>query len=51
MKVGWMNLTEEQIIDNVVTVINFIIELLPKQWANIRSIISKSTMGPPHRIY
>ena len=51
IKVGWMDLTVEQILDNIVTVLNFIIELLPKRWGNIRSIISKSTLGPAHRIY
>lgn len=51
IKVGWMDLTVEQILDNIVTVLNFIIELLPKRWGNIRSIISKSTMGPAHHIY
>lgn len=40
-----------KILDNVVTVIDFIIDLLPNRWGNIKLIFIKITMGPPKCIY
>ena len=57
-KVAWMGsavgietLNEEQIRQNVVKSINFLVSLLPKGWLNIKSINLKTTMGKPSSLY
>lgn len=57
-KVSWMGtavgvetLAEEDLRQNVVKAINFLVSLLPKGWLNIKSINLKATMGKPTRLY
>lgn len=49
--VAHVQLTEEQIMENVTLAINFLISLLPKNWQQIKRLYVKSTMGPSYRIY
>ncbi|EZG87269.1 60S ribosomal protein L10a [Gregarina niphandrodes] len=49
--IGNVNMTKQQIRENVSMAINFLVSLLKKNWNNIRSITIKSTMGKPQRIY
>ena len=49
--VGHAEMTEEQIRQNTVTAINFLISLLKKNWQNMKSCYIKTTMGKPQRIY
>merc|ERR1711920_140311 len=44
-------MTPDEICMNIMTAINFLVSLLKKGWQNIKSIVLKSTMGPPHKIY
>jgi large subunit ribosomal protein L10Ae len=47
-----VNLTEDQIVANVMTASNYLVTLLKKQWQSIASIRLHSTMGgPSHAIY
>uniref|UniRef100_A0A0G4F1Z2 Ribosomal protein n=1 Tax=Chromera velia CCMP2878 TaxID=1169474 RepID=A0A0G4F1Z2_9ALVE len=41
----------EQIRQNTVLSINFLVSLLKKNWNNVKSLVIKSTMGKPQRIY
>lgn len=49
--VGNEKLTPEQIEENLITSINFLISLLKKGWNNIKSLHIKTTMGSPYRLY
>ena len=49
--VGNEKLTEEQIQENIVSSINFLVSLLKKGWNNIKSLTIKTTMGKPHKLY
>jgi large subunit ribosomal protein L10Ae len=49
--VGVETLKEEEIRQNLVKTINFLISLLPKGWLNIKSLTLKTTMGKPTKIY
>merc|ERR1712159_719638 len=49
--VGNVEMTPEQILQNVVLAVNFLVSLLKKNWQNIKSLNLKSTMGKPHRIF
>eukprot|EP01067_Filipodium_phascolosomae_P007880 Filipodium_phascolosomae@DN652_c0_g1_i1.p1 len=49
--VGNVKMTEEQLRQNVVLAINFLVSLLKKNWNNIRTLHIKSSMGPPNRVY
>jgi large subunit ribosomal protein L10Ae len=43
--------TPEELRVNVILAVNKLTSLLKKNWQNIRRLVIKSTMGPPHRIY
>ena len=43
--------TPEQIHQNITLSINFLVSLLKKHWQNVRSLVIKSSMGKPHRVY
>lgn len=49
--VGHAEMTEEQIRQNTVMTINFLVSLLKKNWQNLKSCYIKTTMGKPQRIY
>jgi large subunit ribosomal protein L10Ae len=51
MAVGHVEMTEDQLARNINLSINFLVSLLKKNWQNIRSIVVKSTMGAPFRLY
>jgi len=49
--IGHVNLTEDQIFQNVNVAVNFLVSLLKKHWQNVYSVTIKSSMGKPQRIY
>eukprot|EP00172_Hildenbrandia_rubra_P003040 Plantae.Rhodophyta-Hildenbrandia_rubra.ctg4427.p1 GENE.Plantae.Rhodophyta-Hildenbrandia_rubra.ctg4427~~Plantae.Rhodophyta-Hildenbrandia_rubra.ctg4427.p1 ORF type:complete len:221 (+),score=47.54 Plantae.Rhodophyta-Hildenbrandia_rubra.ctg4427:149-811(+) len=49
--VGNVNMTEDQVVANIMLAVNFLISLLKKHWQNVKSLHIKSTMGLPKRIY
>lgn len=49
--VGNEKLTPEQIEENLISSINFLISLLKKGWNNIKSLHIKTTMGRPYKLY
>merc|ERR1712076_9349 len=48
---GNMNMTAEELEKNIVMAVNFLVSLLKKNWQNVKSLVLKTTMGPPHRIF
>lgn len=49
--VGHVSMTEDQLVHNITNSINFFVSLLKKNWQNVKSLVIKSTMGPPQRLY
>eukprot|EP00916_Digyalum_oweni_P006462 GHVL01011078.1.p1 GENE.GHVL01011078.1~~GHVL01011078.1.p1 ORF type:complete len:219 (+),score=39.95 GHVL01011078.1:207-863(+) len=49
--VGHVTMTEEQLRQNILLAVNFLVSLLKKNWNNVRTLHLKSSMGPPQRIY
>merc|ERR1712070_924225 len=49
--IGNMNMTAEELEKNIVMAVNFLVSLLKKNWQNVKSLVLKTTMGPPHRIF
>jgi len=49
--VGNVEMSEDQLAQNINMSINFLVSLLKKQWQNVRSLHIKSTMGRPIRLY
>ena len=49
--IGHLKMKHEEIEENVIIAVDFLITLLKDKWENIRSIIIKSTYGRPHRIF
>ncbi|THH11800.1 hypothetical protein EW145_g421 [Phellinidium pouzarii] len=49
--VGHIQMTEDQVLGNVMLAINFLVSLLKKNWQNVGSLHIKSTMGKPIRLY
>merc|ERR1712214_114930 len=49
--VGTVEMTDDQIVQNLNMSVNFLVSLLKKQWQNVRSLHIKSTMGKPVRLY
>lgn len=49
--VGHVDMTSDELAQNINLTINFLVSLLKKNWQNIRSLHIKSTMGPPQRLY
>merc|ERR1712053_56887 len=48
--VGNVDMTEEQLMQNVHLAMNFLVSLLKKHWQNVRSLHLKSSMGPVQRL-
>jgi len=49
--VGHVQMTDEELIQNIQLSVNFLVSLLKKNWQNIKSVTIKSTMGPPQHLY
>merc|ERR1712157_611801 len=49
--VGHVEMTEDELAQNIFLAVNFLVSLLKKNWQNVRSLHVKSTMGKPHRLY
>ena len=49
--VGNVEMTEEQLMENIRLAMNFLVSLLKKHWQNVKSLHIKSTMGKPTRLY
>ena len=49
--VGNVGMSDDQLFQNLMLSINFLVSLLKKGWQNIGSLNVKSTMGRPHRLY
>jgi large subunit ribosomal protein L10Ae len=49
--IGHEQMKEEEIRQNTVLALNFLISLLKKGWQNLKSAYIKTTMGKPQRIY
>lgn len=49
--VGHVDMTEDELAQNVFLAINFLVSLLKKNWQNVRSLHVKSTMGKVQRLY
>ncbi|KAK4230999.1 60S ribosomal protein L10a [Podospora fimiseda] len=45
--VGNVNMTTEQLVQNLMLAINYLVSLLKKGWQNVKSLVIKSTMSPP----
>jgi len=49
--VGHVAMTEDQLVNNTMMSINFLVSLLKKNWQNVKSLFIKSTMGKPVRLF
>merc|ERR1712088_390578 len=49
--VGTVEMSDDQLAQNINMSINYLVSLLKKQWQNVRSLHVKSTMGRPVRLY
>ncbi|THH31089.1 hypothetical protein EUX98_g3104 [Antrodiella citrinella] len=49
--VGHIQMTDDQVLANVMLSINFLVSLLKKNWQNVKSLHIKSTMGKPIRLF
>jgi len=49
--VGNVQMTSDELRQNCLMSINFLVSLLKKNWNNVKSLHIKSTMGPPQRIF
>jgi len=46
-----VEMTQEEILTNIILAVNFFVSLLSKNWQQVKRIYIKSTMGPSHRVY
>jgi len=49
--IGHVGMTGEQLRQNSLMSINFLVSLLKKNWNNVKTLHIKSTMGPPQRVF
>merc|ERR1719330_2231606 len=49
--VGHVGMTAEQLRQNSLMSINFLVSLLKKNWNNVKTLTMKSTMGKPQRVF
>ncbi|EMD01260.1 hypothetical protein BAUCODRAFT_29707 [Baudoinia panamericana UAMH 10762] len=49
--VGNVEMTEEELIGNIMLSINYLVSLLKKGWQNVGSLTIKASMSPPKRLY
>ncbi|ORY78517.1 60S ribosomal protein L10a [Protomyces lactucae-debilis] len=46
-----VDFTASEAVSNIMLAVNFLVSLLKKAWQNVGSLIIKSSMGPPFRLY
>ena len=49
--VGNVDMTEDELISNIMLSVNYLVSLLKKGWQNVGSLVIKASMSPPKRIY
>ena len=49
--VGNVDMTEDELIGNIMLSINYLVSLLKKGWQNVGSLTIKASMSPPKRVY
>ncbi|CAG5130485.1 unnamed protein product, partial [Candidula unifasciata] len=49
--VGHVNMTSEELYQNITLAINFLVSLLKENWQNLRALYIKSTMSPAEKIF
>merc|ERR1712233_178555 len=49
--IGNVEMTEEELVQNIHLAMNFLVSPLKKHWQNVKSLHVKSTMGPVQRLY
>lgn len=49
--VGNVEMTDEELVHQILLSTNFLVSLLKKHWQNVSSLVIKSTMGPSFRLY
>ncbi|XP_053208968.1 60S ribosomal protein L10a-2-like [Panonychus citri] len=49
--IGHVQMTPDELAQNINLGVNFLVSLLKKNWQNIKSLHIKSSMGPPIRLY
>ncbi|KAJ4268476.1 60S ribosomal protein L10A [Fusarium torreyae] len=49
--VGNVEMTQEQLVANIMLAINYLVSLLKKGWQNVGSLTIKASMSPPKRLY
>jgi len=49
--VGHVNMTPDELRQNCLMAINFLVSLLKKNWNNVKRLHLKSTMGKPYTVY
>jgi large subunit ribosomal protein L10Ae len=45
--VGHVEMSNAELVANLIQAVNFLVSLLKKNWQNVKSLVVKSTMGPP----
>lgn len=48
--IGNDKMTEEELRQNILMGLNFLVSLLKKGWHNLRSVHIKTTMGKPYKL-
>merc|ERR1712241_450513 len=49
--IGHVEMSAEELYQNIPLAINFLVSLLKKNWQNVRALYIKSTMGPAEKIF
>ena len=49
--IGHVELSAEELRQNVTLSVNFLVSMLKKNWQNVKALYIKSTMGPPQQIF
>ncbi|XP_035583665.1 60S ribosomal protein L10a-like [Zalophus californianus] len=49
--VGHVKMTDDELVNNIHLVVNFLVSLLKKNWQNIRAFYIKITVGKPQHLY
>ena len=49
--VGNIDMTQEELVANIMLAINYLVSLLKKGWQNVGSLVIKASMSPPKRLY
>lgn len=49
--IGHVDMTEDELYNNTLLAVNFLVSLLKKNWQNVRALYVKSSMGPSQRLY